>query len=225
MMNQSIMTFNNVKKVAGERTVLSGVDLSIEKGRFYAFLGDDTASKSAVLDILSFSEPHTTGEYLYFQNDVTTLTMLHRSQIRHDEIAYINKSLGLLPHLSILENVLLPMYLDEHMRLKDMVAKAKVLLSVVALRGRENALPESLSQGERLRAALARALVNDPSILIVDEPEVAPDKSDTEQIFHLLKSFVEQGKTVVVSASDFGIEPYATDFYYMTAGKLDTITK
>lgn len=183
-----------------ERAVLRSLDLSIERGSKVALLGRSGSGKSTLLSLLAGIDPPTTGSVRIAGTDLATLDETARTEFRRRHVGMVFQAFHLVPVLSVLENVLLPIELDHRPSGEDR-DRAVELLRRTGLVDRVDALPERLSGGEQQRVALARALVHDPELLVADEPTGNLDAHTAEQVLDLLDELCGDGRRTLVLAT------------------------
>jgi putative ABC transport system ATP-binding protein len=183
----------------GEETVraLNGINLTIEKNEYVALMGPSGSGKSTLMNIIGCLDTPTSGEYFLNGPNVAQLSDSDLAAIRNKEIGFVFQTFNLLPRLTALQNVALPLVyagIPEVERLK----KAKEVLEQVGLGNRITHRPNELSGGQRQRVAVARALVNHPSIILADEPTGNLDSKTSEEIMQLLDIIHQAGNTIVL---------------------------
>ena len=183
----------------GEETVraLNGINLTIEKNEYVALMGPSGSGKSTLMNIIGCLDTPTSGEYFLNGPNVAQLSDSELAAIRNKEIGFVFQTFNLLPRLTALQNVALPLVyagIPEAERLK----KAKEVLEQVGLGDRIKHRPNELSGGQRQRVAVARALVNHPSIILADEPTGNLDSKTSEEIMQLLDIIHQAGNTIVL---------------------------
>ncbi|PAB57226.1 ABC transporter ATP-binding protein [Anaeromicrobium sediminis] len=180
-----------------EFEALRGIDLHIKKGEFVAIIGPSGSGKSTLMNILGCLDGASSGEYLLNNNDVSMMNDKELAKIRNREIGFIFQSFNLLPRLSSLQNVELPLiYLG--VPLKERTQRAEKSLSSVGLLDKKKNKPSELSGGQRQRIAIARALATNPSVVLADEPTGNLDSKTTDEIMGILKELNEGGNTIVM---------------------------
>lgn len=190
----------------GEETVraLNGINLSIQKNEYVALMGPSGSGKSTLMNIIGCLDTPTSGEYFLNGPNVAQLSDSDLAAIRNKEIGFVFQTFNLLPRLTALQNVALPLVyagIPEAERLK----KAKEVLEQVGLGDRIKHRPNELSGGQRQRVAVARALVNHPSIILADEPTGNLDSKTSEEIMQLLDIIHQAGNTIVLVTHEEGI--------------------
>lgn len=216
-----IETRNLVKKFGTGETeveILKGIDLKIQRGEFVAIMGPSGSGKSTLLTILGGIETPTSGSVLLEGVDLANLSDNERTLIRRRRIGFIFQAFNLMPTLSAIENVALPLELDG-IAFKVAREKAKQALSRVELDHRIDHLPSKLSGGEQQRVAIARALVTSPAILLADEPTGNLDSRQGHRVSELLHSLVtEHGNTIIMVTHDVKSPKRRPDYWnFVTA--------
>lgn len=183
----------------GEETVraLNGINLTIQKNEYVALMGPSGSGKSTLMNIIGCLDTPTSGEYFLNGPNVAQLSDSELAAIRNKEIGFVFQTFNLLPRLTALQNVALPLVyagIPEAARLK----KAKEVLEQVGLGNRITHKPNELSGGQRQRVAVARALVNNPSIILADEPTGNLDTKTSEEIMQLFDIIHQAGNTIVL---------------------------
>lgn len=205
----------------GEQTVLAldGVDITIEKNEYIAFIGSSGSGKSTMLNILGCLDRPTSGRYHLNDQDVENLSANELAVIRNQEIGFIFQSFNLLPRATALQNVMQPLIYRNVRRNKrrDMALEA---LTRVNLADRVHHLPNQLSGGQRQRVAIARALVTDPSILLADEPTGNLDSRTTVEIMELFDQLHREGHTVILVTHEHEIASHCQRVVEMKDGRI-----
>jgi len=205
---QELIRFENVSKtyVTGNLSVeaLCSVDLVIERGEFVAVVGPSGSGKTMLLEILGCLSQPTAGKYWLNGHDVTALGSDALARLRGEESGFVFQSFNLLPRLSVLENVELPLSYRGVSRRKRR-ERARESLERVGLDHRALHRPNEISGGERQRVAMARALVNRPSLVLADEPTGNLDTVKGQEILGLIEEIHETGATVVIVSHDLAI--------------------
>lgn len=178
-------------------TALNGVDLAIKQGEFISVVGPSGSGKSTLLTILGGLTHPTTGEVLVDDISIYQLSMERLADFRREYLGFIFQSFQLIPYLTVIENVMLPLSITEKSN-KEQTKMAKNILDKIGLRGKAKRLPDQLSGGEQERVAIARALVNAPPILLADEPTGNLDSTTGKEMMGLFKTLNQEGQTIVM---------------------------
>jgi putative ABC transport system ATP-binding protein len=206
----------------GDRVVraLDGVDLSIQKGEFIAIMGPSGCGKSTLMYMLGFLLSPTSGKYLFEGRDASSLTENERAVIRNEKIGFVFQSYNLLPRTSVLDNVLLPTeYSVQDGRDKER-SRALDLIDMVGLSHRVEAKPNQLSGGEQQRAAIARALINRPSLILADEPTGNLDSKTSDEVMRIIGRLHKEGNTIVMVTHEEDIAAHAKRQVRMKDGRV-----
>ena len=187
---------------------LKGVDVSVMKNEYLAMMGPSGSGKSTLMNLLGCLDTPTAGAYNLNGTDVSSLKDDDLAEIRNKEIGFIFQTFNLLPRLTALENVFLPLVYAGY-NSKDRKIKAQNVLEKVGLGDRIDHRPNQLSGGQRQRVAVARALVNDPSIILADEPTGNLDSKTSLDIMRLFEEIHEMGNTLIVVTHEEEVASYA----------------
>ncbi|MBC7802947.1 MAG: ABC transporter ATP-binding protein [Candidatus Parcubacteria bacterium] len=183
---------SGIRKGFGGRVVLSEVSLRVEAGEYVAIVGESGSGKSTLLNIIAGLESPDAGEVLFENMNLTSLDDDARTVLRRENFGFVFQAFHVLPHLTVQQNVGLPLLLRGFSQ--DVIQqKAKGMLAAVALAGRENSMPRELSGGELQRVAIARALVGEPKLVLADEPTGNLDQENARQVLELLREQVTRG--------------------------------
>ncbi len=220
----SLATIRGLHKayVMGDETVhaLDGVDLNFDRGEYIAILGPSGSGKSTLMHILGFMDTPTKGSILFEGEEVSVLSPDRRAWYRSNRVGFVFQSFNLLPRLSVLENVALPLLYREDYTEDAREEAAKIALERVGMSHRLTHRPTQLSGGERQRVAIARAIVARPAIVFADEPTGNLDVKNVDRILDLLGSLLAEGITVVVVTHDLSVAAKAKRIISMRAGKV-----
>jgi len=181
-----------------ELEILHGINFEVERGEFVSIVGESGSGKSTLMNIIGALDRPTEGEYRLQGKNIGEAKDRELSSIRNEEIGFVFQTYNLIPRTTALENVELPMLYGK-MKKTERRERARELLELVGMKERMLHKPEELSGGQKQRTAIARAMANDPSIILADEPTGALDSETSRRImdiFHRLHR--EQGKTIVL---------------------------
>lgn len=198
---------------------LDEVSLTIEKGEFIAIMGPSGSGKTTLMNVIGLLDRPSSGTFKLNSRDVARLHSQKQAKHRRDHIGFIFQSFNLLPRLNILENVALPLAYKGIMQRKRLKSASQVLAQV-GLTDREYYLPRQLSGGQLQRASIARALVNNPSIIIADEPTGNLDSTATRVVMELLSEVHKMGNTVLMVTHNPALTRYASRVIYMRDGQI-----
>ena len=196
-----IITVDKVNKTykngSLELQVLKNISFKVDKGEFLAIMGSSGSGKSTMMNILGCLDNQYEGRYILDGIDISKSSENELSEIRNKKIGFIFQSFNLLPRLTALENVELPLVYSSVPK-EERHKRANELLEMVGLKDRTHHRPNELSGGQRQRVAIARALVNNPSIILADEPTGNLDSKSEEEIIEILQKLNKMGKTIVI---------------------------
>lgn len=229
-MRKSIIDFKGISRFfqVGTETVkaLLEVDILIHENEFVAIMGPSGSGKSTMMNILGCLDTPTAGTYHLNGQDVSKMTDNELADVRNREIGFIFQTFNLLPRSTALENVTLPLVyagIGKH----DRIDRAEETLKSVGLSDRMKHRPNELSGGQRQRVAVARALVNDPSIVLADEPTGNLDSKTSLEILGLLEEIHRLGNTIIVVTHEEDVAEHAHRIIRMIDGRIasDEINK
>ena len=199
---------------------LININISFEKGKFYAIMGHSGSGKSTLINILGLMNKCNSGDYLLNGQNINDLTDQESSKIRMKEIGFIFQEFYLEESMTAKENVILPMLINKEIAKKDRKRIAKNLLKKFDLLERQDHFPKELSGGEKQRVCIARALANNPSIILADEPTGDLDEKNEKIIFNYLKDLSKEGKCVIVVSHSKEVKLYADKVIFIKNGEL-----
>jgi putative ABC transport system ATP-binding protein len=207
--------------VMGDQEIhaVSGVDLQIKRGEYVAIMGPSGSGKSTLMNLIGCLDTASKGEYFINGNLVSDLTDDELARIRNKEIGFVFQTFNLLPRATALHNVELPL-IYAGVPAEDRLERAKAALKAVDLEPRMYHKPNELSGGQRQRVAVARALVNNPSILLADEPTGNLDSATGVEIMALFDRLHQQGNTIVLVTHERDIAEYAHRIVTIRDGKV-----
>lgn len=207
-----VISLKNIRKTYDlgkvQIEVLKGVDLVIHKNEYVAIMGPSGSGKSTLMNILGCLDKPSSGDYILNGTLVSTMSDNELAEVRNKEIGFIFQTFNLLARLDAVENVALPLVYAGRKKVSR-IATAKEKLEAVGLGHRLDHKPNELSGGERQRVAVARALVNDPSIILADEPTGNLDTRTSYEIMDLFEEIHAKGNTVIIVTHEEDIARYA----------------
>jgi|TARA_R110000850_G_scaffold80862_1_gene173621 putative ABC transport system ATP-binding protein len=204
--------------------VLKGIDLDIEKGEYVALMGPSGSGKSTLMNLLGCLDTPTSGEYELNGVNVSTMTDDELAEIRNKEIGFIFQTFNLLPRTTALDNVALPMIYAGATK-AERTQRATEVLHDVGLADRMDHKPNELSGGQRQRVAVGRALVNNPSMILADEPTGNLDSKTSEEIMNLIDAIHQKGNTVILVTHEEDIAQRAKRVIRLRDGMIESDTK
>lgn len=211
-MANPLIDIKNIKRdfVLGNEIVyvLKGIDLQIDKGEYVALMGPSGSGKSTLMNLLGCLDTPTSGSYILNGKDVSKMHDDDLAEIRNKEIGFVFQTFNLLPRTTALDNVALPMIYAGFSKSERNI-RATEVLTQVGLDDRMDHQPNQLSGGQRQRVAVARALVNNPSIILADEPTGNLDSKTSVEIMKLFGDIHKNGNTVILVTHEEDIAKYA----------------
>jgi putative ABC transport system ATP-binding protein len=228
-MSNPLIKITNIKRdfVLGDEIVyvLKGIDLEINKGEYVALMGPSGSGKSTLMNLLGCLDTPTSGKYILNNKDVSQMKDDELAEIRNKEIGFVFQTFNLLPRTTALDNVALPMIYAGYSK-SDRRARAEEVLTQVGLSDRMDHHSNQLSGGQRQRVAVARALVNSPSIILADEPTGNLDSKTSLEIMKLFNDIHANGNTVILVTHEEEIAAYAHRIIRLRDGMVESdITK
>lgn len=221
----NLINVNNLSKSfrRGERDffAIDNVSFDVKEKDFINIIGKSGSGKSTLLTLLSAIIEPTSGDILVEGKNLSDMDDEEKSGYRNEFIGYVPQSLGTLPTLNVLDNVRLPYFFKN--REGDGVERARMLLDMCGILDLENDFCKNLSGGELKRVLIARALMNEPKILIADEPTSDLDSKTTIEIMDMLKEINEKGTTIIIVTHDNDLLKYGSRLLEMTDGKLNEV--
>lgn len=198
---------------------LDGVNLTIEDREFLAVIGTSGSGKSTLMHLLGFMDSPTSGAMVFEGQDVSSISRGVRAQLRATRIGFVFQSFNLLPRLTVLDNVLLPLIYSRS-TVGNKKEQAMQALERVGMEHRFSHRPSQLSGGERQRVAIARSLINQPRLILADEPTGNLDSKNRGRIMELFTSLMEQGITLAMVTHDDEVAAYAGRHIRMEDGRI-----
>lgn len=201
---------------------LRSVDINIAKNEFVAIMGPSGSGKSTLMNLIGALDTPTSGQYILNGTDVSKMDDNRLAEIRNREIGFIFQTFNLLPRYTALENVMLPL-IYAGVAKSERAERAKTTLGEVGLADRMDHKPNELSGGQRQRVAVARALVNDPSIILADEPTGNLDSKTSVDIMKLFGHIHDRGNTIILVTHEEDIARYAHRIIRLLDGQVDHV--
>ena len=222
-MEDEVITLRNITRDFPLGTeivkVLKGISLSVKRGQYVALMGPSGSGKSTLMNLLGCLDTPTSGEYILNGHDVSSLEDSELAEIRNKEIGFVFQTFNLLPRITALQNVALPM-IYAAVGLSERMRWAEEALVSVGLANRMEHRPNQLSGGQRQRVAIARALVNHPSIILADEPTGNLDSKTSIEIMQLFQKIYEQGNTIIIVTHEEDIAEHAHRIIRLRDGQI-----
>lgn len=232
-MARDIIEIKNLFKIYGQGEEISvkaldDVSMDVKKGEFLAIMGASGSGKSTLMNILGFLDLPTSGTYILDGTEAKTMSFDDMAEIRNNKIGFVFQGFNLLARTSAIENVELPLFYRGHMRSHEMKRKARELLALVGLSEREHHHPNKLSGGQQQRVAIARSLINDPSIILADEPTGNLDTTNTKDVMKMFTRLNrDMGITIILVTHEPEVAEYTDRKVIFRDGKIiqDTAVK
>ena len=228
MMNENIVIETiDLKKIYGmgdiQVAALDGLSIKIKEGEFVSVMGPSGSGKSTLMNILGCLDRPSEGQYILNNEDVSAFDKVELADIRNKRLGFIFQSYNLLPRMSALENVILPMVYqrEDNLPQEEREEKAMAALENVGLGDRAHHLPKEMSGGQQQRVAIARALVNDPVLILADEPTGNLDSRSSLEILELLHDMHDRGRTIMMVTHEPEIAEHTERIIRIRDGKLD----
>lgn len=223
-MKNVLLQGKNICKVfsngGNDTSVLNMVDISIYEGDFSVIMGASGAGKSTLLYTLSGMDSITSGEIVYKDKSIATLSQKQMAQLRANEFGFVFQQTHLVSNLSLFENVTVAGYVGGKQKPQAVQEKASELLLQMNVSNAKNRLPSQVSGGEAQRAAIARAMISSPSLLFADEPTGALNKANSEDVLNLLSGLNEAGQSILMVTHDIKAALRGNRILYMEDGKI-----
>jgi putative ABC transport system ATP-binding protein len=201
--------------------VLKSISFSVNKNEYVALMGPSGSGKSTLMNILGCLDTPTSGKYILNQQDVSRLSDDQLAEIRNKEIGFVFQTFNLLPRSSALDNVALPLVYAGYSK-SEREERAMEVLDQVGLSDRIKHKPNELSGGQRQRVAVARALVNHPSIILADEPTGNLDSKTSQEIMALFEAIHEAGNTIILVTHEEDIAQHAQRIIRLRDGIIES---
>ncbi|EAH5007270.1 ABC transporter ATP-binding protein [Campylobacter jejuni] len=194
MMKKELIKINNLNKEFGKVKALNNINLSVYEREWLAIMGPSGSGKSTLLNILSLMDTPSSGEYILDNENLEQMDEEQKITLRREKIGLVFQQFHLIPYLNALENVMLSQHYHSSVDEED----AKMVLEKVGLSHRLTHLPSQLSGGEQQRVCIARALINNPELLLADEPTGNLDEANEQIVLQTLQKLKNEGKTIVL---------------------------
>lgn len=204
----------------GVVTALGGASLEINDGEFVAMVGPSGSGKSTILSILGAINPPTSGSVVIDDIDIYQLSNEKRADFRSEYLGFVFQQFQLIPYLTAIENVMLPLAITTHPN-SEKYEMSKKVLERVGLGNKLDRLPNQLSGGEQERVAIARAIVNEPPILFADEPTGSLDTKTGEEIMELFKELNDEGQTIIMVTHNLETLKYVGRAFFIRDGFIE----
>ena len=201
--------------------VLHDISMTVEQGEYIAIMGPSGSGKTTLMNLLGCLDVPTSGKYYLEGQDIGTLSDDALADIRNNSIGFVFQNFHLLPKMTALDNVALPL-LYRGIPLKDRRLRAEAALKLMGLGDRLDFYPNQLSGGQQQRVAIARAIVGGPKLLLADEPTGALDTASGTQIMDIFRRLSQRGITIIMITHELGIAQCADKIYHILDGRLHT---
>ncbi|EAJ0750817.1 TPA: ABC transporter ATP-binding protein [Campylobacter jejuni] len=216
MMKKELIKINNLNKEFGKVKALNNINLSVYEGEWLAIMGPSGSGKSTLLNILSLMDTPSSGEYILDNENLEQMDEEQKITLRREKIGLVFQQFHLIPYLNALENVMLSQYYHSSVDEED----AKMVLEKVGLSHRLTHLPSQLSGGEQQRVCIARALINNPELLLADEPTGNLDEANEQIVLQTLQKLKNEGKTIVLITHNPDLAKFADRILILQHGVL-----
>ncbi len=221
----ALIETKNLTKVYADEDVetraLDGISLTIEDGEFLAITGASGSGKSTLLQVLGCLDRPTDWDYFFEGKQVSSYSDKELARIRNEKLGFVFQAFNLLPRLSVLDNVMLPLVYAGVSK-KERIERARAMIALVGLENRISYQASQLSGGQKQRVAIARALVNDPKIIFADEPTGNLDSKSGAVVLEFLQMLNDQGRTLVVVTHELYVAEAARRTVHIVDGRIDS---
>lgn len=215
-----MLEVKNVKKDYGSTKVLNDVSFHFDSGKFYAIMGPSGSGKTTLLNLIGGLDAVTEGDILLNGQSISSFQGKDLSNFRMKNMGFVFQGFYLNPYLNARQNIRMPMLINPKLDRKKREERIDELLERFQLKDREKNMPKQLSGGEQQRIAIARALANQPELILADEPTGNLDEENENIVFTLLKKLSEEGKTVIVVSHNDHVLNYADEVIHMVKGSI-----
>lgn len=226
-MEKPIIVLENINKIYENKKnqikVFSNLSINFCEGKLYVIMGSSGCGKTTLLNILGMNDLNFDGDYYLNEFNVKNKNTIGISKIKNLEIGFVFQQFYLKENLNSMENVMLPMLINNDIKFDDRKEKSLNLLKKMGLESRFYHFPKELSGGEQQRVAIARALANNPKIILADEPTGNLDEDNEEMILKILRSLADDGKCVIIMSHSNNLKKYADKVFKIIDGELHEI--
>lgn len=223
-MSRTLISSRNMSKIFDQKEkgipILQDITVDIMEGDFTVVMGASGAGKSTLLYALSGMDNITSGDLEYKENKISCFSEKQMAELRANEFGFVFQQTHLVSNLSLLENVLVAGYLSKKRSGKEVQERARQLLDKLHVKDAQNRLPSQTSGGEEQRAAIARALINEPGILFADEPTGALNKANTTEVLNILTELHDGGQSILMVTHDLRAAIRGNRLLYLEDGKI-----
>lgn len=195
--------------------VLENLSYGFKKGKFYSIMGVSGAGKSTLLHLIGLLDKADSGEILIGGENTEKLTRDEQAYMRMKHIGFVFQDYYMIPNLNVAENIILAMKINKEIAKKDYMLRVEKLLELFDMDGMQERYPRELSGGEQQRACIARALANDPDLILADEPTGNLDSANELNVLQHLKVLSQKGKTVITVTHNEIMKEYSDEMYYL----------
>lgn len=214
-----MITVKNLKKKFGNKVVLKGIDLNVEKGECVVIIGPSGCGKSTLLRCINGIEKLTSGKVIFEGKDINGKNV-DINKIR-EKMGMVFQQFNLFPHLTVTENIILAPVKLKIMTKEDAIKKAVELLELIDLKDKKDMYPSQLSGGQKQRIAIARALIMNPDVILFDEPTSALDPEMVDEVSNLMKDLAKKGMTMIVVTHEMSfVKECASRVIFMEDGNI-----
>lgn len=204
----------------GQIHILSHVNVELYEGDFTVIMGASGSGKSTLLYALSGMDRATAGQVLYEDSDIVKMKEKNLSILRQKDFGFIFQQMHLVSNLSLLENVVVPGYLNKEKSAKEVNVRAEELMEKMGISHIKTHLPSQVSGGEQQRCAIARAVIHEPKLLFADEPTGALNRKNTTEVLNLLTELNQKGQSILMVTHDTRAALHATRILYLEDGDI-----
>lgn len=224
-MKKILLKAQNVCKTYMQNQILNNINLDIYESDFTIIMGASGAGKSTLLYALSGMDKITSGKIEYKEQEISTFSEKQMAKLRAKEFGFVFQQINLVSNLNLFENIVVAGYINKTKSTKEIQQRATQLLKQMHIENVKTHLPFQTSGGEAQRAAIARAIINNPSIIFADEPTGSLNKSNTEEVLNILSTLNKNNQSILMVTHDLHVAIHGTRILYLEDGKiLDELT-